>query len=69
MLSLPSMHLPQLLAVFSVLPLNFSISCPRLPLCLQGRERFAERWGFDTRLGQPLPDHPRFKWVLDETRT
>ncbi|KAI3433801.1 hypothetical protein D9Q98_003605 [Chlorella vulgaris] len=35
----------------------------------QGRERFAERWGFDTRLGQPLPDHPRFKWVLDETRT
>ncbi|KAL4859611.1 Saccharopine dehydrogenase-like oxidoreductase [Chlorella vulgaris] len=35
----------------------------------QGRERFAERWGFDTRLGQPLPDHPRFTWVLDETRT
>ncbi|KAL4437053.1 hypothetical protein ABPG75_004192 [Micractinium tetrahymenae] len=24
-------------------------------------ERFAERWGFDAKAGQPLP-HPRFAW-------
>ena len=30
--------------------------------CLQGRDRFAERWGFDVKLGQPLPNHSRYQW-------
>ncbi|EFN59311.1 expressed protein [Chlorella variabilis] len=28
----------------------------------QGRDRFAERWGFDVKLGQPLPNHSRYQW-------